>query len=244
MKEDERPESTEGNIWMLQKELGGLDESTNTFQNSFSIRAVANLWGAVNDTNLIDREEQIPVMSFHGDTDKIVPCDCDYPFTDLDTAWTSSIVCKLYGSRYIHKRLTNQGIHSELVIFPGAGHEPQYETDKYSMVMDTITKRVRDFYFRSLFNFPEITGPARIPVNMPPPAYSLPYQEDITYYWQAQGGKIIPGTLKNQARVAWLAEGSGKIILVMVHKNQANVELDLPVILPEKLGNYYTVRKR
>ncbi len=35
MKEDERPESTRGNLWQFQKDLGGLDESTNNFQNTY-----------------------------------------------------------------------------------------------------------------------------------------------------------------------------------------------------------------
>jgi hypothetical protein len=53
------------------------------------------------------------------------------------------------------------------------------------------------------------------------------------------GGKIIPGTTKNQARIVWLAEGNGNISLQLVHKNQADLKLDFPVKLPEKVANYY-----
>jgi pimeloyl-ACP methyl ester carboxylesterase len=243
MKEDERPESSEGNIWQLQKDLGGLDESTNTYQNTYKIRAVANLWGAVNDTNLIDREERIPVLSFHGDADKIVPCECNYPFTDLDTAWTSNIVCKLYGSRYINRRLTNLGIPNEMVIFPGAGHEPQFEADNYTRIMDTIIDRTTNFYYRAMFGFPKITGPELVKAYAPLPVYNVPYDDNLSYYWQVDGGKVLSQTRQNQARIVWLTEGTGNIALTMVHKNQANMKLDFPVKIPEGNNNYFTVKK-
>lgn len=239
MKNDERPESSGANLWRMQKDLGGLDESTNTLLNTFSIKAVANLWGAVNDTSIIDKEEQIPVLSFHGDADKIVPFAYNYPFTDLDTTWTSNIVGKLYGSLFIDKRLKNQGIHSELVVFPGAGHEPQYEQNSYARIMNTIMTRTTDFYFRSMFYFPEIKGPGQVAVGMQPPVYSLPAHDDLSYYWKVSGGKIIPGAVKNQVRVAWLSEETGNISLVLIHKNQANLELVFPVSLPGTMMNYF-----
>jgi pimeloyl-ACP methyl ester carboxylesterase len=244
MKEDERPESTKGNFWQFQKDLGGLDESTNSFKNTYTIRAVANLWGAVHDTNLIDRDENIPVMSFHGDADKIVPCAYNYPFTDLDTSITSNIVSKMYGSRCIDERLKGEGIQSELVIFPGAGHEPQSEPGNYSMVMDTIIARTTDFFLRALFNFPAISGPAKLNAVTAVPLYSVPEQGDVSYYWKVTGGKIIPGTVKNQVRIVWLSEVAGNISLQMVHKNQADLKLNYPVVLPEKTMNYFPVSKR
>lgn len=244
MKEDERPESTKGSLWHFQKDLGGLDESTNTFQSTFTIKAVANLWGAVQDTNLIDREENIPVLNFHGDADKIVPCDYNYPFTDLDTTVTSNIVSKMFGSLRIHKRLINQGIHSELVIFPGAGHEPQYEAGKYSCVIDTIIAHATDFFSRALFNFPAITGSSRMFSAAPLPVYAVPGQKDVTFYWTVNGGKIVPGSLNNKARIVWLTEGAGNVSLEMVHKNQAGLQLNFPVIVPEEIGNYYPVSKK
>jgi len=243
MKEEERPESTKGNFWQFQKDLGALDESTNTFQSTYTIKAVANLWGAVHDTNLIDREENIPVLSFHGNADKIVPCGVNYPFTDLDTSITSNIVSKMYGSQCIHERLMSQGIHSELVIFPGAGHEPQTEAGNYTMVMDTIIARTTDFYLKALFNFPAIAGPAKLNANAALPSYSVTDQQDVSYYWNVTGGKIIPGRAKNQVRIVWLAEGNGNISLQMVHKNQADLKIDFPVTLPEKISNYYPVSK-
>jgi acetyl esterase/lipase len=232
MEESERPESTGRNLWRAQIDLGGLDESTNDFIGSFRVRAVVNLWGAVNDTAIIDKAENIPVLSVHGDADRIVPYACSYPFLDLDTTITSNIVSKLYGSYLIDKRLKSLGIHSELVTLPKAGHEPQYEPGRKEAVVDTILSRATDFYYLAMFNFPEIKGPQQIAIGMSPPVYSVAITSDLAYYWQADGGKIIPGTAKNTARVVWLREGSGEVRLILVHKNGANVEIDYRVELP------------
>ena len=80
MEESERPESSYRNLWRAQLDLGGLDESTNEIQGRYRIRAVVNLWGAVNDTSIIDPYEDIPVLSIHGDSDRIVPYELWLPF--------------------------------------------------------------------------------------------------------------------------------------------------------------------
>lgn len=232
MKEEERPESTGRNIWRAQIDLGKLDESTNTVTGEYTIRALVNLWGAVNDTNIIDSYERIPVLSVHGDADKIVPYNYSYPFLDLDTGLTANIVSKLYGSFPIDRRLKDLGIYSELITLHDAGHEPQYEPGRYRMVMDTIQAYATEFYFRALLNFPEVTGPRQIAIGTSPSTYSIPLQNDLSYYWQIKGGKIIPGPAKNTARVVWLAESEGVVSLVLIHKNGANAELKVPVKLP------------
>ncbi|MBP6872871.1 MAG: alpha/beta hydrolase [Bacteroidales bacterium] len=232
MDEDERPESTGGNIWQLQKDLGGLDESGNDISGQYTIRALLNLWGAVNDTAIIDAGEKIPVLSVHGDADKIVPYGYNYPFLDMDTNVTSNIVSKLYGSQYIHRRLVHLGFESELITLRHAGHEPQYEPGKYREVMDTIISRSTDFYFRALLHFPDIAGPRQVAIGMSPSSYSVPVQEGVSYYWQATGGKVLPGNQKNQARVVWLAKEKGTVSVVLYHRNGANAEVRLPVVLP------------
>jgi acetyl esterase/lipase len=233
MKEEERPESTHRNLLRAQIDLGGLDESTNNMIGDYTIRAVVNLWGAVNDTMLIDKNENIPVLSIHGDADRIVPYNVAYPFLDMDTSMTSYIVSKLYGSLPVHNRLQDLGIHSELITLHNAGHEPQSEPGKYMSIMDTVLTRTSDFYFRAMFNFPEVTGPRQIAMGTAPASYTIPESSDLSFYWQVTGGKLIPGSAKNNARISWLAEREGSISLVLVHKNGANVEIAIPVEIPQ-----------
>jgi acetyl esterase/lipase len=232
MEESERPESTAGNFWRAQVDLGGLDESSNIFSGSFTIRAVANLWGAVNDTAIIDEYENIPVLSVHGNNDRIVPYGYNYPFLDLDTTITANIVSKLYGSSSIHTRLNNLGIESRLITLENAGHEPQTEPGMYGPVMDTISSSITEFFFREMFSFPEIKGPQQIAIGMSPAIYFLPYNSDLTYYWQAEGGKILPGLQENSVRVVWLGKDQGEIKATLIHKNLAETVLYLPVSLP------------
>lgn len=231
MKEDERPESTGGNIWQLQKDLGGLDESGNDIRGNYTIRALINLWGAVNDTAIIDPGEKIPVLSVHGDADKIVPYGYNYPFMDMDTNITGNIVSKLYGSKYIDQRLEHLGFETELVTLHGAGHEPQYEPGRYRPVMDTIISRATDFYFRALLQFPDIAGPRQVAMGMSPATYSVPVQNGMAYYWKATGGKILPGSVNNTAKVVWLAKEQGTVSVILLHRNGANAEVRMPVEL-------------
>ena len=233
MKEDERPESSRRNLFRAQLDLEGLDESTNNIVGDYTIRAVVNLWGAVSDTNLIDKNERIPVLSIHGDADKILPYNYSYPFLELDTSITSYIVSKLYGSYTIHKRLQSLGIPSELITLHNAGHEPQYELGMHRLVMDTVLTRSTDFFFKTMFNFPELTGPRQIAMGMSAATYSISPQDKVSYYWQVDGGKIVPGSAKNTVKVAWLAERSGNVSLMLVHENGANAEVRAAVELPD-----------
>jgi hypothetical protein len=172
------------------------------------------------------------VLSIHGDADLIVPYAYSYPFLDMDTAITSNIVGKLYGSKYIHQRLINLGYESELVTLHNAGHEPQYEPGKYRPVMDTIRTRATDFYFRSLLSFPEVAGPRQIAMGMSPATFSVPGQKDVSCFWQAEGGKILPGSANNTVRVVWLSKGEKTVSLVLLHRNGANAEVIVPVEVP------------
>ena len=80
--------------------------------------AIVNLWGAIADTNFIEASEQIPVISFHGDQDNVVPYLYGYPFS-------YPIFPSVYGSFPIHQRLNHMGIPNELHTLYGYGHEPE-----------------------------------------------------------------------------------------------------------------------
>lgn len=74
MKDQNRPASVtkEGTIGKLAPDC----------PETFHVRAVANMWGAVHDTSIL-ANSRIPVISFHGDADGIVPYSYGYPFKDM-----------------------------------------------------------------------------------------------------------------------------------------------------------------
>ncbi|HSH20793.1 MAG TPA: alpha/beta hydrolase fold domain-containing protein, partial [Draconibacterium sp.] len=122
MDNDERPAR------ILENEKKGLvskiEQSGNRFTETFTIKAVANMWGAVSDLNIIDPDEKIPVLSIHGTHDDVVPFEYDFPFRN-SLMINRLIMDKMYGSKSIHDKLNFLGIRNRLVALEGLGHEPE-----------------------------------------------------------------------------------------------------------------------
>jgi pimeloyl-ACP methyl ester carboxylesterase len=150
MDNEERPVG----ILRAEKEglVGRIEESGNNFTDTFEIKAVANMWGAVSNLKIISREENIPVLSIHGTADKIVPFDYNHPFQN-SLGINRLLADKMYGSKPIHEWLQALGIRNLLVPLKGLGHEPELEgSDKLNSYMDTISNYVTRFYY-------EVTAP-------------------------------------------------------------------------------------
>lgn len=99
MKDVNRPKSVvqEGKIAKLNPK----------FTETFNIKAVANMWGAVHDTNIL-ANSRIPVISFHGDADGIVPYGYGQPFLKL---LASSLTSEM--KNQLHRFLSEQANPSE-----------------------------------------------------------------------------------------------------------------------------------
>lgn len=101
-----------------EKKLGGIDSSTNTLKNKYTIKGVVNMWGALLSDLFIEEHDRIPVISFHGGKDEIVPyyigrfCSCyapvEYPI--------------IHGSLSLTKRLNALKICNELNTDPKGPH--------------------------------------------------------------------------------------------------------------------------
>lgn len=94
--------------------LGDLNSSGNNETSNYSIKGIYNNWGAI-VKSFVQKEEMLPMISFHGDKDFLVP---------VDSALIGSCVNPplLYGSRALHKMLNNAGVCSDLTIKPEGGH--------------------------------------------------------------------------------------------------------------------------
>lgn len=99
MKDENRPKSVvqEGKIAKLNPEHTG----------TFSIKAVANMWGAVHDTSIL-ANHYIPIISFHGDADGIVPYGYGQPFLKL---LASSLTSEM--KNQLHRYLSEHANPSE-----------------------------------------------------------------------------------------------------------------------------------
>ncbi len=98
----------------IQLILGNLNNSGNNLVNKFRIKGIFNDWGAMLKSS-IQKEEMIPMVSFHGDADSTVAIDSSsgggcYHFE------------KTYGSRSIHRLLIENDICNDLSVKLGGGH--------------------------------------------------------------------------------------------------------------------------
>ena len=152
MDENERPAETFG-IPGENQDLGCADCSGNTAYNNQYIRpmAIINRWGAIGDTNWIEPtvRDSIPLISFHGTNDNVVPFGTEYPFS-------IPLFPPVYGSSVIHERLENLGVHNQFIPLQGAGHEPELLQPRWD---DTIFKYTTPFLYDMLKPAaPEIAG--------------------------------------------------------------------------------------
>lgn len=180
MKNDERPER----ILKAGEEgvLGKIEESGNKYTATFNIKAVVNMWGAVADVNVIDKDEKIPVISIHGTADDIVPFENDYPFRN-SLMVNRLVMDKMYGSKPIHDRLQILGVRNHLVTLDGLGHEPELETyNTLNNWMDTISNNVSRFLY-------EETAPE---VVLPPSQLTILERADLKpFYFEVNNGSLV-----------------------------------------------------
>jgi acetyl esterase/lipase len=116
----------------LESKLGPLDSSGNNLEQTFTIKAIFNNYGAVTPKFFSPAEELIPMISFHGELDKRVPIDKS-PETG-------------YGSRSLHNMLNEQGVCNDFTIDPIGGHGVYYSEEgvKFSVGRAAC-------FFKSLF---------------------------------------------------------------------------------------------
>ena len=115
VEDDERPEATYGSG--EDPDLGCIDCEGNDYIHNSKPKAVISCWGALVDLDMIDQENNIPTIMFHGTLDPIVPFNSGYPFTGVIT------LPYVYGSNLIHERLNELHIQNALYFEEGQLHE-------------------------------------------------------------------------------------------------------------------------
>lgn len=198
----DRPASTFGSF-LEPGDMGCMDCSGN---NDFGkriprIMAIVNQWGAIMDTALIEASENIPVLSFHGDQDILVPYVYGYPFQ-------LPVFPKVYGSVPIHQRLTNLGIPNRLNTLEGYGHEPELLAPNLN---DTIYNDTRLFLFDLLKpHTSAITGPATVCAGTTA-TYSVLNTPGSRYCWAVSDNGTIVANTGNSITVLWAGTGAATV---------------------------------
>ena len=213
MDNDERPKR------IVESEKKGLvskiEESGNRFTETFTIKAVANMWGAVSDLNIIDPDEKIPVLSIHGTNDEVVPFEHDFPFRN-SLMINRLIMDKMYGSKPIHDKLNSLGIRNRLVALPGLGHEPQLETwNKLNNYIDTLIFQTTKFFYEE--TAPSVFLPGnQLTVNTSSPLKSIYYEVSngaVVEVW-AEGG-VKASSNPADATVIWFDKAENRKLKIL-----------------------------
>ena len=195
MRNENRPKSSYSSLFA--EDLGGLETSGNKLYGKFRIKGVANMWGGVNDLKILENSK-IPIISFHGDNDEVVPYAQGYPFMVIGD-FKKVLFDEMYGSSCIHERALELGIRSKLHTFSGKGHG-LYLDKKRNLTDDfyIIQNEISDFFYDEL---------------MPHPVYIIQDDEDnqlfvidtsnvATANWCVVGGASIEET-KGSIRASW-----------------------------------------
>lgn len=110
---------------LLTQKLGGLHNSGNNYTETYSVKGICNEWGAMSDTNLISSNFNIPIISFHGSNDPLVPVEHGF-----------LLECSSFpvsGSASIHRQTrASEGI-SILYIYQNGLHPPKEYTPEFTM---------------------------------------------------------------------------------------------------------------
>ena len=182
----------------------------------FDVRAVANLWGAVQDTAIL-HNAKIPVISFQSREDPVVPYGAGYPFDavgydeeekdepedmfDWLRSVYESIVSALvpeedrhpfremYGAGVIHRVLKRCGVSSELNAFRGERHNLFIGEDGLVdyPVYDEIKDRTAAFFASRM-----VVAPVSLRQDPEDPQlFVIDNTEVETCLWDIQGGVLL-----------------------------------------------------
>lgn len=192
---EDRPESSYGRT--LKRDLGNLESSGNEIEEEFMIKALANMWGAVFDLDMM-QNDNVSIISFHGDKDGMVPYGYGYPFESIGKL-KKVLFDKMYGSREIHKEAQRLGMRSVLHTFEGQGHALHLNKDrKINDNFYVIQNEMRDFFFDEL-----IKKPVKIIRSDTNDDYfTINTEEVLCNNWSIEGGVILDESM-NSVEVFW-----------------------------------------
>jgi len=230
MRNKNRPQSTKGSLF--KSDLGDIESVSPQYKENFSIKAVANMWGAVHDINMI-ANAKTSIISFHGDADNIVPYGYDYPFNDVldpikialrndnsanaksvksifSLPLNKALTNKMYGSSLVDKMAKAKGNRSKLFTYPGGGHSLHVDKNNnlvpyFYFIQDSVTA----FFIEEL-----IPAPIKIERDKSDKlCYKIKGGNIAQIYWKAENGIILESN-KKQARIVFLPSQNKKKIIV------------------------------
>ncbi|MBO7466874.1 MAG: carboxylesterase family protein [Bacteroidaceae bacterium] len=118
-------------------------------ESRYTILAVANMWGSMEDLSLL-KNSKVSIISFHGDSDRLVPYDEGHPFAgySLSKVVTAYSEVWMYGSAAIHREAERLGLRNKLCTFPGEDHSLNVDRGIYPNENHRVVRREMLAFFR------------------------------------------------------------------------------------------------
>lgn len=200
MTEKDRPESSHGGKGLFNgNDLGPIDGSGNDIKAKFHIKAIANMWGAVSNPDII-HNSKTDIVSFHGDADNVVPYAEGYPFSSAGEAISQLLSEKMYGSVCIDSTARACGLKSRMYSFAGEGHALNTTgKEKTPNANHSLIKlKIADFFFNEI-----MPVQARI-IWEAPGKYTVNGKVESAS-WDVEGGFVLAHDRKG-VQVLWMED--------------------------------------
>ncbi|MBR4156456.1 MAG: alpha/beta hydrolase [Bacteroidales bacterium] len=195
MRNENRPQATYSSMFL--DDLGDIETSGNDYVNTFKIKAVANMWGSVDDLEIL-QNANVPIISFHGDEDVVLPYRFGYPFRALGE-FQKVFFDQMYGSYFIDQRARELGIRSRLHTFYGQGHT--LHLDEHRMLNDNfyiIQNEIVDFFYDELNPNPVYIAHDKSDVQL----FMIDTTDVKVADWNVVGGIVLDES-KGSVRASW-----------------------------------------
>ncbi|MCL2302772.1 MAG: alpha/beta hydrolase [Lentimicrobiaceae bacterium] len=221
MQNKDRPASSFKSL--LYKDLGDIESVGHHRDATFQIKAIASLWGAVGDLNML-KNNNISVLSYHGTKDPIVPFEYDYPMQKMVKKFAPVFFSKMHGSKLIHAELKKLGYREKLIPVNTDAHSIWETNGKTNDFFHQIIGNMAYFFYKDL-----VPNPVEIehdPVFRQRYFISNTKDIDLTT-WQCEGC-FITNINKNEVFVIWKADATDKKLITSgVYKNGAAFKTEI-----------------
>ncbi len=234
MDNDQRPDAADGGL--IRNDLGHIDSCGNDFHDTYKVIAIVNMWGAVDDLDIIEDDEQVALLHFHGDSDRIVPYTCGTPFQNVGGRINEWLMPQMCGSKSIDEEVHQKHWISKLITFHGYDHMPHMNPDKsFNANFDTIREDARVFFCDVLTpDGLKIDGPRKVTSRTREAVYKVsPGEMNSGVNWAVEGGFILSqDPRKGTAEVVWYENVvDHALYATAVLTSGLEVKLQMPVVV-------------
>jgi len=169
------------------QEEGGIHAVNLVLDNPYQIRAVGNMWGAVNTLSILDNAPT-PVISFHSTGDNVVPFGKGHPFKNFFINWL--LFPTMYGSEQISKYLGDERSDLHPYNLPDCH---TLHTGKDITGKPVLNERFFEIEtsMRDFFSDVMLPSPIEVKQSGNSPIFTIHSSDLDSVYWHVEGGAIL-----------------------------------------------------